>query len=273
MIQHLLLAAGQRRTRACLFCLLSGAFASPIAEALSIHISATPLVIDVHGSSTLKWTSKGAKSCWAIGSWRGSRALHGSRSTGRVAAKSWYGITCSDGKNKVTDGVTVSTRTVSVKLRAQPASVRAGHSASLSWSTEWARWCRAGGGWSGDKQLTGHVSTGALRSSRSYSLTCHRGNQTAYASVRVRVERVPVIRWRAPTHNVDGSRLHDLSGYWVYFGRKSRHYAHRAKITSADWTRYQPKSLPSGSYFVSVTAVDAQGNESAYSNEIRIRVP
>ena len=40
-----------------------------------------------------------------------------------------------------------------------------------------------------------------------------------------------------------------------------------------NWTQYLPDHLPRGTYYMAVTAMDAQGHESAYSNEIKMWVP
>jgi hypothetical protein len=91
--------------------------------------------------------------------------------------------------------------------------------------------------------------------------------------VAVDVQEVPLVRWQAPTRNEDGSNLTDLAGYWLYWGRNSRDYTGRVRIWNASQTQYRPEQLSSGDYFVAVTALNRDGEESGYSNEARIDVP
>lgn len=75
------------------------------------------------------------------------------------------------------------------------------------------------------------------------------------------------LNWQAPTENVDGTPLTDLAGYRIYYGQLSRSYTGDSAVDdpSASSTTI---SLPSGTYYVAMTALDAEGNESTYSNEI-----
>jgi hypothetical protein len=73
--------------------------------------------------------------------------------------------------------------------------------------------------------------------------------------------------WQAPTENVDGSSLTDLAGYRIYYGEFSRAYTDEVPVGNAGSTEYAV-TLPSGSYYFAMTAMDAEGNESGYSNEV-----
>jgi hypothetical protein len=59
-----------------------------------------------------------------------------------------------------------------VTLGAQPASVTAGGSTTLSWSAANATSCTASGAWSGTKPTTGSEQTAALTATSTYTLTC-----------------------------------------------------------------------------------------------------
>jgi len=58
----------------------------------------------------------------------------------------------------------------------------------------------------------------------------------------------------------------DLSGYKIYYGTASGRYG--APITVGNQTRYKVTGLGLGTYYFALTAYDAAGNESAFSNEI-----
>lgn len=76
------------------------------------------------------------------------------------------------------------------------------------------------------------------------------------------------ISWQAPTENVDGSPLTDLAAYRVYYGEASRDYSETIDITDPALLNYDFTPTVPGIYFIAMTAIDIDGNESAYSNEI-----
>ncbi|HXX57181.1 MAG TPA: fibronectin type III domain-containing protein [Thermodesulfovibrionales bacterium] len=75
------------------------------------------------------------------------------------------------------------------------------------------------------------------------------------------------LSWVAPTTNDDGTSLTDLAGYKVYYGTVSRNYPQVADVKSV--TSYTVPNLADGTtYYFAVSAYDATGNESGYSNEV-----
>ena len=80
------------------------------------------------------------------------------------------------------------------------------------------------------------------------------------------------ISWVAPHENVDGSALTDLSSYRIYYGTESRAYTESMDVMDPAATAHA-FSAPSGDYYITMTALDADGNESAYANEILRTVP
>ena len=85
--------------------------------------------------------------------------------------------------------------------------------------------------------------------------------------VSVIVMRVADLGWVAPTENVDGTPLTDLAGFKVYYGASSRSYGDSTAMLLTDQLEIE-LSLPAGEYYFAVTAIDDEGNESAYSNEV-----
>jgi|GEM_PF-1023173 len=59
-------------------------------------------------SATLSWTSNNATSCYASGSWSGSKATSGSENVGNFTGSRTYTITCNRGGKSATDSVTLS---------------------------------------------------------------------------------------------------------------------------------------------------------------------
>jgi len=80
--------------------------------------------------------------------------------------------------------------------------------------------------------------------------------------------------WQPPTTNVDGSPLTDLAGFRVYTSAtQGGPYTQAADVTdplATTGTFSVPLSLSPGdnNVYVVMTAYDAAGNESVYSNEV-----
>lgn len=80
------------------------------------------------------------------------------------------------------------------------------------------------------------------------------------------------LRWQAPTQNVDGTPLEDLCCYKIYWGEQSRNYTQELDVPDGTSTN-RSFSFPLNSegqtnWYFAMTALDDDGNESAYSNEI-----
>lgn len=89
------------------------------------------------------------------------------------------------------------------------------------------------------------------------------------------------LEWLAPTQNVDGSTLTDLDGFEVYWALTAGDFQAARKIDIPDETQTEfttpatPISIPSPgpgggdvSVFFVMTAYDAEGNVSAFSNQV-----
>jgi hypothetical protein len=76
------------------------------------------------------------------------------------------------------------------------------------------------------------------------------------------------VSWRAPTTNVDGTPITDLSGFRVLYGNASGQYGQSLLVSSSSITSVVIEGLTSSTtwYFV-VKAVAASGVESDYSME------
>lgn len=74
------------------------------------------------------------------------------------------------------------------------------------------------------------------------------------------------VHWIAPTQNVDGTPLADLAGFKLYYGPTTGNYTVTIDITDPLVTEWD---IPDTStLYVAITAIDADNNESAYSNEV-----
>lgn len=83
-----------------------------------------------------------------------------------------------------------------------------------------------------------------------------------------------MLTWDAPAYE-DGTPVEDVAGYNIYYGRATGTYIGFISTGTSTATTYSfsqlQAALPApvtGTYYLVVTARDADGNESAYSNEI-----
>lgn len=76
------------------------------------------------------------------------------------------------------------------------------------------------------------------------------------------------LRWQAPEENVDGSPVSGINEYRIYYGESSGQYDYSEDVpgSSTSHTMY----LPVGEYYLVMTAVDVEGDESGYSNEVSL---
>jgi hypothetical protein len=74
------------------------------------------------------------------------------------------------------------------------------------------------------------------------------------------------LSWTPPTQNSDGTPLGDLTAYRVYFGTASGTYPNSTNITNPGLASFVVDQLTPATWYFVITAVNASGVESAYSN-------
>lgn len=78
---------------------------------------------------------------------------------------------------------------------------------------------------------------------------------------------VATLSWSAPDKNNDGSTLNDLTEYKIHYGEQVNNLNESVKINDINITSYVIENLNSNTtYYFSITAVNNQNTESAYSN-------
>ncbi len=253
----------------------SGSASNPDgAGAPALSFSASPTAVRDGGFSELSWSASRARSCEASGGWSGAKAVAGSEDVGPLHADTVYRLSCSGDGGAVSRQVTVTLDDGAgphVTLTAEPAQIPVDGTSTLSWTADGATSCTASGGWSGSRPTSGSFTTGPLSASTSFRLSCSGASGTALASVTVEVLD-NVVRWVRPTQNVDGSPLTDLAGYLIYWGSESRRYGSSVRIDDPDATEWEANIAP-GSYYFAMTAIDVDGHESDYSNEVAMIIP
>jgi hypothetical protein len=75
-----------------------------------------------------------------------------------------------------------------------------------------------------------------------------------------------ILTWQPPALNTDGSPVSDLAAFKVYWGTTQGTYSQSTKIANAAARTYTVSGLAKGTWYFVVTALNAQGIESPYSN-------
>ena len=194
-------------------------------------------------------------------------ATGSSGSTTATSTTSPQQTTASD----TTQPSTAATEPLRLNLAASPAHVERGGISTLSWDATPATRCTAADGWQGEQPVSGVFTVGPVEATTGYELHCENVDVSSRERVTVTVVS-RTLRWRAPTHNVDGSPLTDLAGYVIYWGLESFSYTHSHRLESPSATEWELETPP-GSYYISMTAFDTEGNESTFSNEVLKVVP
>ncbi|MFB3106645.1 MAG: hypothetical protein ACE1ZA_17210 [Pseudomonadales bacterium] len=138
---------------------------------------------------------------------------------------------------------------------------------TLVWSSQNADTCTASSGWSGAKNLADSEQVGPITAATTYTLSCTGPGGTAIEMLTVAITTTVSLDWVAPTQNVDGTPLTNLAAYRIYYGSGSRSYDDFLDVTDPTATSYAV-DVVSGTYYVAMTAINGDGNESAYSNEV-----
>ena len=95
------------------------------------------------------------------------------------------------------------------------------------------------------------------------------------------------LTWEKPNQNADGNCLTEVSGYQMYRGPADGNYTHNETINAVSCSNsgasndcgaiqtctHTVTNLPSGTWYFSLQAIDANGDPSGYSNVASIVVP
>ncbi len=76
----------------------------------TVSLSADPVSVSHHGSTTLTWSSKNASSCSASGGWSGPRSIDGSTTIRNLTANTTFSISCSGPGGTVRESIGVKVR-------------------------------------------------------------------------------------------------------------------------------------------------------------------
>jgi hypothetical protein len=80
-----------------------------------------------------------------------------------------------------------------------------------------------------------------------------------------------ILSWETPVSQADGKPLADISGFNIYYGNSSLAYSER--IDAGNIRTYTLENLPSGTYYLAITAYDSVGNETDFSSGVVKNIP
>ena len=83
-----------------------------------------------------------------------------------------------------------------------------------------------------------------------------------------------ILQWSRPQFRTDGTALapQEIKGYRIYYGQQSGNYPNRIEVSQGALETFEMPVLPTGTYFVVVTTLDADGRESDYSPELMLLI-
>ena len=234
----------------------------------TLTFTTNPAELDSGEAATLSWSATNATSCNASGAWSGTRPISGSATTGPLTASSTFTLSCTGPggvAQRSAEITVVAPVPLSLSLNAEDNWIARAGATNLEWISTGANNCEASDGWSGSRNLSGTESTGTLFTDTFYTLVCNGAEGSAIAMTEVFI-RQALISWSVPTQNTDGSPLTDLTSFRLYYGQASGNYTSTVEISDPTATSYVLELQP-GTYYFSLTAFNAAGEQSDFSTE------
>ncbi|MGD8417570.1 MAG: serine hydrolase domain-containing protein, partial [Pseudomonadales bacterium] len=180
------------------------------APAPSVNLTSSATTVDMDGTATLSWNASNATVCHASGAWSGDLGVSGSKLVGPISTKSTYSLTCDGDGGSASDSVVVDVLAPApdpkptVTLSASDTVVPYDGSSTLTWSSQDASRCYAGGAWSGDLSFQGSQVVGPLTASNTYSVTCDNASGSSYAAVSIQIQDSTPVDVSSPGYIGDG---------------------------------------------------------------------
>jgi hypothetical protein len=120
-------------------------------------------------------------------------------------------------------------------------------------------------------RLSGKPSAGDVGSYANVRISVSDGQATASLApftinVVATASGSAALSWLPPTANTDGSALTDLAGYRIYWGGAPGNYEKSVTLNGPGVASHLVEPLTPGTWYFTVTAMNADGIESAFSN-------
>lgn len=160
----------------------------------TVTVTASPSTIALGSSTVVSWSATNATSCTASGGWSGTTSVMAGSITTAPAVTTTYYMSCT-GTGGTANGsatVTVNAALPAITLTANPTSITAGQTSTISWAVSNATTCTASGAWSGTvTAMTGSAVVAPLSTS-TYYFTCTGAGGSSVGSVTVTVAAAPL---------------------------------------------------------------------------------
>lgn len=181
---------------------------------------------------TIRWSVTDAQSCKASGNpFTGDKSITGGSETlsNLTRGTKRFRLTCRGGGGSTTAEATLQVVPLpTLEFTARKSEIKEGESASLRWRSKDATSCEASGDWEGPQSLSGSLTTAALSSDRSYTLTCAGPNGEVSETVAVAVIPAPVIRLELSEPLVEPGE--DVTVEW------DTEYAQSCRASGGSWS-------------------------------------
>jgi beta-glucanase (GH16 family) len=156
----------------------------------TVTLSVSPASITAGSSTSLTWTSTNAIACQAVSptAWTSSTAIFGSQVVYPTTTAT-YSLICYNNWGSISSSPVTIKVPPTVTLSVSPASITAGSSASLTWSSTNATFCQASSpaAWTSSRATSGSQSVSPT-STTTYTLTCNgSGGASSSSPVTVKV--------------------------------------------------------------------------------------
>lgn len=163
----------------------------------TVTFTADATTVGINQSTTLRWTSSNANSCTLDGV---GVAVNGSQSTGALTSKRTYSLSCANSGGTTARSVTITVIPApTVTLTADAYEVPISGSTTLRWSSVNASSCTLN---SASVATSGSQSTGALTTSKVFTLACSGLGGSNSAAVTVTPVSSPIITLTADQNPV-----------------------------------------------------------------------
>ncbi len=161
-----------------------------------LDFSSDNYFIEYNESVTLQWNSTNTDACIASGSWSGTKPLSGTQDSGNLQSDKNYVLTCTGEGGSITRFVIIVVAPQIIDppeltFTADDQNIDYEASTTLNWTSTNATSCTASGSWSGNRSLSGTYDTGALYTTRTYTLTCVGGGGSVSQNITVNVGENP----------------------------------------------------------------------------------
>jgi alpha/beta superfamily hydrolase len=218
----------------------------------TLTLTATPASVVQGSQSVLQWSATNATDCTASGAWTGTRAIAGSLSV-TPGTTSAYALSCNGPGGSISRSVSVTVVaapvTPTLTLVANPTTITAGGSSTLTWNSTDASSCTASGAWSGALSTSGSEPV-MPTTTGTFTVTCAGTGSSIARSVTVTVQPVA-----APTVTLSASPVSVATGGTSTLTWTTTNAT--ACVASGDWqgSRATSGSAPTAALTVAATYV------------------